>query len=162
GPDDDITLDSMHKLAASYEAVGRHAEALKIREDTLARRKAALGPEDPRTLMSMSALACSYIVLGRQAEALALRREAITLREKRVTKYPGDFANRVELGGLHGTLGNALRRNAQSTESLTAYARALEQLQTVLRKEPDVAVTKLYLRNAHLGRALAHEELKRH
>ena len=41
----------------SYAALGRHAEALKLGEETLALRKAKLGPDHPDTLWSMNNLA---------------------------------------------------------------------------------------------------------
>ena len=47
----------MNNLAASYSALGRHAEALKLREETLALMKAKLGPDHPDTLASMNNLA---------------------------------------------------------------------------------------------------------
>ena len=54
GPDHPDTLTSMNNLANSYAALGRHAEALKLREETLALRKAKLGPDHPDTLRSMA------------------------------------------------------------------------------------------------------------
>ena len=50
GPDHPDTLTSMNNLADSYDALGRHADALKLREETLALRKAKLGPDHPDTL----------------------------------------------------------------------------------------------------------------
>ena len=47
----------MNNLAGSYAALGRHADALKLREETLALRKAKLGPDHPDTLWSMNNLA---------------------------------------------------------------------------------------------------------
>ena len=44
----------MNNLAESYQALGRHAEALKLHEETLALQKAKLGPDHPDTLMSMN------------------------------------------------------------------------------------------------------------
>ena len=41
----------MDNLANSYAALGRHAEALKLREETLALQKAKLGPDHPDTLI---------------------------------------------------------------------------------------------------------------
>jgi hypothetical protein len=47
GPDHPDTLASMNNLAHSYAALGRQADALKLREQTLALRKAKLGPDHP-------------------------------------------------------------------------------------------------------------------
>ena len=57
GPDHPDTLRSMNNLANSYDALGRHADALKLREETLALLKAKLGPDHPDTLCSMNNLA---------------------------------------------------------------------------------------------------------
>ena len=40
----------MINLASSYADFGRHADALKLREETLALQKAKLGPDHPDTL----------------------------------------------------------------------------------------------------------------
>ncbi len=47
GPDDPLTLMSMNDLANSYAALGRHGDALKLREETLALQKVKLGPDHP-------------------------------------------------------------------------------------------------------------------
>ena len=74
----------MNNLANSYADLGRQAEALKLREETLALRKAKLGPDHPDTLSSMNNLANSYAALGRQAEALKLREETLALRKAKL------------------------------------------------------------------------------
>ena len=74
----------MNNLAYSYHALGRHAEALKLREETLALRKAKLGPDHPDTLTSMNNLATSYYALGRHAEALKLHEETLALRKAKL------------------------------------------------------------------------------
>ena len=72
GPDHPDTLRSMNDLALSYSALGRHADALKLNEETLALQKAKLGPDHPDTLASMNGLALSYLADGRRGEALSL------------------------------------------------------------------------------------------
>jgi serine/threonine protein kinase len=84
GPDHPDTLASCNNLANSYAALGRRAEALKLRQDTLARRQAVLGADHPDTLASMHNLATSYSDLGRHAEALPLREQILELRRARL------------------------------------------------------------------------------
>jgi len=84
GPDHPDTLTSMNNLANSYTALGRHADALKLREETLTLLKAKLGPDHPDTLTSMNNLATSYAALGRHADALKLREETLTLRKAKL------------------------------------------------------------------------------
>jgi hypothetical protein len=57
GPDDPNTLASTHNLANCYVGLGRHTDALKLREETLARMRAKLGPDHPLTLASMNSRA---------------------------------------------------------------------------------------------------------
>jgi serine/threonine protein kinase len=84
GPDHPDTLASCNNLANSYAALGRRADALTLREDTLARRKAVLGPDHPETLASMHNLATSYSDLGRHDDALKLREQILVLRKARL------------------------------------------------------------------------------
>ncbi len=60
----------MNDLAASYAALGRQADALKLRQEALALRKAKLGPDHPDTLNSEWAVLESLVALKRPAEAL--------------------------------------------------------------------------------------------
>jgi serine/threonine protein kinase len=79
GPDHADTLQSAHRLAVAYFGLGRHAEALALNEETLARRKAKLGPDHPDTINSMQNLAISYYKLGRYAEAVRLYEDTLAL-----------------------------------------------------------------------------------
>jgi serine/threonine-protein kinase len=84
GPDHPNTLQSMNNLAHSYAALGWHTEGLKLREETLALRKAKLGPDHPDMLGSMNDLALSYAALGRHAEALRLNEETLALKKAKL------------------------------------------------------------------------------
>ena len=84
GPDHADTLTAANNLANSYAALGRQAEALKLRQETLALRKAKLGPDHPDTLKSMNNLATSFDALGRHADALKLREETLALRKAKL------------------------------------------------------------------------------
>jgi serine/threonine protein kinase len=84
GPDHPDTLVCLNQLANSYAALGRHADALRLREQTLALRRTELGPDDPDTLASMNNLANSYEVLGRHSEAIDLREQTLARRKARL------------------------------------------------------------------------------
>jgi tetratricopeptide (TPR) repeat protein len=84
GPDHPDTLRSMNNLANSYDVLGRYADALKLREDTLALRKVKLGPDHPDTLQSMGSLANSYAALGRHADALKLYEDTLALQKAKL------------------------------------------------------------------------------
>ena len=74
----------MNNLANSYAALGRHAEALKLREETLALQKAKLGPDHPDTLISMGNLAESLVALDRPSEAVAIIDDCLRRAEGKV------------------------------------------------------------------------------
>jgi tetratricopeptide (TPR) repeat protein len=74
----------MHNLAFSYAAMGRQDQALKLREEVLARRKIALGEDHPDTLRSMTSVADSYQAMGRNAEALEMYRRTLEIRKAKL------------------------------------------------------------------------------
>jgi tetratricopeptide (TPR) repeat protein len=81
-PDHPHTLYTMSNLAASYAALERHTDALKIREETLAAMKRTLPPDHPDTLGSMHNLANSYDALNRRADALKIREQMLATRKR--------------------------------------------------------------------------------
>ena len=83
-PDDPDALWSASLLAMTYNMQGRHAEAAKLNEETLARRRAKLGPDHPYTLWSMNNLAETYFEMGRYAEALQRGKETLALRQAKL------------------------------------------------------------------------------
>ncbi len=110
----------MNGLASSYAALGRQAEALKLREETLAMRKAKLGPDHPDTLTSMNNLANSYDALGRQAEALKLREETLTLRKAKLgPDHPDTLTSMNNLAISYSALGRQAEALKLLEETLT-------------------------------------------
>ena len=74
----------MDYLAKSYSALGRHADALRLSEETLALRRVALGPDHPDTPAGMSRLAallatCPDARLRDPKRAVELAQEAVEL-----------------------------------------------------------------------------------
>jgi tetratricopeptide (TPR) repeat protein len=69
----------MGNLALSYAELGQHADALKLREKTLALATIRLGPTHQQTLWLMMGLADSQAALGRNLDALNLREKTLTL-----------------------------------------------------------------------------------
>jgi len=118
GPDDPDTLRSMNNLAYSYDELGRHGEALRLREETLAHMKTRLGPDDPDTLRAMNNLANSYDVLGRRAEALKLNEETLALMKTRLgADHPDTLRSMNNLAISYASLGrhaDALRLREQT------------------------------------------------
>jgi len=95
----------MHNLASSYAALGRHVEALKLREETLALRKAKLGPDHPSTLLSMNNLANSCSALGRHVEALKLREDTVALQKAKLgADHPNTLLSMTNLANNYAAL----------------------------------------------------------
>jgi tetratricopeptide (TPR) repeat protein/predicted Ser/Thr protein kinase len=84
GPDHPETLASLFGVANGYSALGRHADALKLREEVFARYAERLGPDHPETLSCRVNLAFSYHAVGRDAEALRLNEETLALMKARL------------------------------------------------------------------------------
>jgi tetratricopeptide (TPR) repeat protein len=125
GPDHPDTLNTMNSLANSYHALGRHAEALELCEETLALRKAKLGPDHPDTITSMNNLATSYFAMGRHAEALKLHEETLALRKAKLgSDHPDTLASR--LGVASGLV--QLGRGAEAAADCRRAADAWEKL----------------------------------
>jgi len=119
GPDHPDTLLCMHYLANSYDDLGRHPEALALREETLARRKAQLGPDDADTLASMNNLAFSYTALGRYTDALKLREETLARRQAILgPDHPQTFRSMNNLATSYDDLGRHVDAAALHEETL--------------------------------------------
>jgi serine/threonine protein kinase/tetratricopeptide (TPR) repeat protein len=122
GPDHPDTLSSMNNLADTYAVLGRQADALKLREETLSLFKAKLGPDHPQTLMSMSNLADTYAVLGRQADALKLREETLSLRKAKLgPDHPQTLMSMSNLANSYSDLGRHADAIKLHEETLTLF-----------------------------------------
>jgi eukaryotic-like serine/threonine-protein kinase len=114
-------------------------------------------------------LASSHNNLGRRlaearkvAEAEAAYRAALTILEKLTASAPNvpDYA--VTLGASYVNLSHLLKDSRRAHASLDGYTKAIAVLSAVLAKEPSLTSARLFLRNAHWGRAEALQELGRH
>jgi serine/threonine protein kinase len=124
GPDDRNTLVSMNYLANSYLALGRHVEALKLREQTLALQQAKLGPDHPETLVTITSLANSYHALGRHAESLELREQMLALTQAKLgPDHPATLQSMNNLANSYYNLGrhaDALKLREQTMPLMQA------------------------------------------
>ena len=117
-PGDRDALWSAHLLAITYSLQGRHAEALKLYEETLALRRATLGPNHLDTLTNMGDLAGAYQGLGRTEEALRLTEETFALQKANLG--PDHNATLGTMGNLAlaylavGRYDDALRLNEEA------------------------------------------------
>ncbi len=106
GPDHRETLTSVNDLADSYAALGRYAEALQLREQTLALRREKLGPDDPDTLASMNSVARGFSETGRASEAAELFEQTLALRKAKLgADHPDTLATLHGLSQVYTGLG---------------------------------------------------------
>jgi Flp pilus assembly protein TadD len=117
GPNHGITLGAMNGLADSYHAVDRHADALKLREDTLALRKAKRGADDPETLAAMDSLARH--LANWPDPKLRNANRALELAKELVAAAP-------QLGHFWNTLGVAHYRNGDYKAAVAALKKSME------------------------------------
>ena len=69
GPEDQVTLGAMSKLADAYAGLGRNEEALALHEQVLSRRQKTLSPHHRLTLACMINVGQLATTLGKYAEA---------------------------------------------------------------------------------------------
>lgn len=111
GPDDPTTLTSQHNLGNTYADISDFTKALKLREETLARRLAVLGPHHRDTLTSMRAVADSYADVERYTESAKLAEETLALQKAHLA--PADVEILRSINNLADTYHN-LHRNEES------------------------------------------------
>jgi tetratricopeptide (TPR) repeat protein len=125
GPDDPTTLTSQHDLANTYADLSDFTNALKLREETLAQRRAVLGPHHRDTLTSMRAVADSLDSCERFAESVKLAEEALALQK--VYLAPDD----VEILRSVNNLAITYHDVDRNEESLKLYQEALERAKAI-------------------------------
>jgi tetratricopeptide (TPR) repeat protein len=93
-------------VAGSYRALGRHADALKLHQETLALRRAKLGLDHPDTLWSMLGVATTCAQLGRHADAIKLYEETLAMQKTKLgLKHPNTLATMTNLAISYLALG---------------------------------------------------------
>ncbi len=109
----------MTNLAASFDALDRHADAVKLIEQAVGLQKAKLGPNHSDTLHSMTNLANSYFAIGRQADAIKLREEVFALAK-------------TQLGRDHPVTLLSMNNLADSYNAQSRHTDALELVEEAL------------------------------
>jgi eukaryotic-like serine/threonine-protein kinase len=126
GPDHSDTLKSMQDLANSYAALDRQADALKLREETLAARKRVLPPDHRDTLTAMHNLALSYADLNRHADALKLREETLAAQKRMLPPdHPEILRSMHNLASSYAALNRHAEALKLREETLAARKRVL-------------------------------------
>jgi tetratricopeptide (TPR) repeat protein len=164
------------ELAASHDNLGvllaglgrpGEAEAYKEHRAALALRK-KLAEQFSAPPSYRQELAASHTNLGlllvrlrRHGEAEKEHRAALDLLEKMVEQFPALPDYVVDLGGGYVNFGNLEGARGQPQAALPWYDKAIARLQPVLATDRRLARARLFLGNAHAGRALALTQLNR-
>jgi serine/threonine protein kinase/tetratricopeptide (TPR) repeat protein len=111
GPDDPLTLGSMHHQAVALEAAGKRIEAIKRFEQVHAAREKVLGADHLDTLGTLNELAVEYWLAGRAAEAIPLLERVRDRREQQLG--PDHDQTLATLAALSGAY-TAAHRHAEA------------------------------------------------
>jgi tetratricopeptide (TPR) repeat protein len=99
---------------------------------------------------------------GRRPAAEQAYRRALEIGEKLAADFPTVSRYRPGLAGNCVNLGILIRDQGQTEASLAWFARAVALLDPLVQQEPRLATERLFLGNAHYGRAQALDRLGRH
>jgi tetratricopeptide (TPR) repeat protein len=97
--------------------------------------------------------------LGKGAVAQQQYRKALAIREKLAADFPAVPGYRVELGASYCNFGDLMARGGKLADSLVWFQKAIATLRPVHEQEPRAVIAKVFLRNSHWGRAIAHHRL---
>jgi serine/threonine protein kinase/tetratricopeptide (TPR) repeat protein len=100
--------------------------------------------------------------MGQRPAAEQAYRRALDIHEKLAADFPTVPQYHLDLAGSYVNFGNLLRDHEQAEVSLDWYAKAIARLVPLVQQEPRLVTERLYLRNAHWGRAQALDKLARH
>jgi serine/threonine protein kinase/tetratricopeptide (TPR) repeat protein len=148
GPEHPLTLESKANLATSYANLGRHAEALRLREEVLARRRAR-DPDALDVAAALTALANSYLDVGRNEEALTLYQDALARRQARLGRDDPDALVTMS------NMAIALSANGRRSDALEVQEEVLARRLVALGPDhPDTLTAKFNLAKnyVHVGR----------
>jgi len=72
----------MGNLAVSYDYIGRHKDALDLKEKVLVLQKKMLGEDNPDTLRTMGNITSSYWNIGRHKDGLELNQVVLEMQTR--------------------------------------------------------------------------------
>ena len=126
------TLRSITNLAATYDRLGRSAEAMKMYEQCLEIRRKVLGSGHPDTLWSMDSLAMMYDRMGQSIQAMKMHEQCLETRKRVLgAEHPHTLQSMNNLAATYDSLG-------RSTETMKMHEQCLEIRRRVLGAEhPD-------------------------
>jgi tetratricopeptide (TPR) repeat protein len=100
--------------------------------------------------------------LGRWEEADAELHKALEIRRDAVKQSPKRYDLQIDLQVTHISIGHLTRDRGQPQQALDWYAKAVDALEPILKKESRYVPVREPLRDARWGRALALDRLGRY
>ncbi|MFI9602750.1 FxSxx-COOH system tetratricopeptide repeat protein [Streptomyces sp. NPDC052043] len=125
GDDHEDTLTSAQHLCHAMSDLAEYAEARRMQEDILERRRAVLGDDHPDTLQSANDLAVNLNNLGQRAEALRMHYDTLERR-------------RTVLGDDHPDTLHSAQNVAGTLYDLGQYAEARRMTEDILERRRTV------------------------
>jgi tetratricopeptide (TPR) repeat protein len=145
-------------LGKRPEAEEQYRRALALRKK-LADDSPAV-PQYRRDLaLSHNGLGALLFGLGKRQEAEQRFREALALQEKLAADFSDVPEYQIYLGGAYNNFGKLIRVGGQPGKSLEWYVKAVRILTAVYDQDRQLVVAKQFLRNSHVGRAMAYDAL---
>ena len=161
--DDVHTLWAANNLALAFRQLGQYAQARRLDEDTLARRREVLGDDHADTLISASNLAADLTRLGEYQKALELDKDTLARRRRLLgDDHPHTLASAscvaVDLSRLRKD--GAARELNEDTLARTRRVLGDDHPDT-LRSASNLAIDLSRLGEEHAARELEQDTLAR-
>jgi DNA-binding ferritin-like protein len=126
GADHLDTLKSREHAAVAYQAAGRTAAAIRLREQTVSDYERVLGTDHPDTLKSRDNLAAAYQAAERSYEAIVLLQQTLADRERVLgTDHPDTLRSRDSLATALQAAGRTVEAKPLLERTLADYERVL-------------------------------------
>lgn len=146
---------SQRRLRQFRQAELTYRHALKIADDSLRDN-----PDDSNTLSSAATLhndlGVMYKLSGRsKSEILPQYQKASTIRRRLANRFPSEVEFAVQAAGSQLNLGNLYLGYNQIKAAISEYDSAIDSLEEILKKSPNLTRARMWLRNTFEGRAEA-------
>jgi serine/threonine protein kinase len=157
-----------HNLGRLLEDSGKRPEAQEQYRKALAIREklAADLPAVPKyrqdLAMSYNTLGNLFVNQGKWPEAEEQLRKALAIRQKLAADFPALPRYQIDLGGSYCNMGNLVSTRGRPRESLPWFEIAIRTLTATYNQDRRLAMARQFLRNSHLGRAIACHRLQKY
>ncbi|MEU6274344.1 FxSxx-COOH system tetratricopeptide repeat protein [Streptomyces populi] len=128
GEDHPETLGAAQMLGEAFDGLALYAEARRVEEDTLERRRRVLGPDHPDTLRSAHNLAVTLYRLGHHSEARRMDEDTLERRRRVLGQdHPDTLHSAHELAVTLYRLGHHSEVRRMEEDTLERRRRVLGQ-----------------------------------